>query len=477
MRENISDGFTLNMTSKVTLPDVDYINELAREKKFSLGRSFKSAPKILEDLYYLFRKENQDGDEFVMENYVFPTKYIEEEILFRELSPEEAAYYKYTLLFLKKIDFGNTVGITPLDKALNVLMYMVQLSKKTNPKGNPSDGYSHYDETNDPNPGDIQVPNEEALAEAMKELAGENVGSGEGKDATVAPPGQGGEGSGSASDSDDDSLSDSITKCVRDHLYDLTPSIANVYGVSKPADVPINRKILGDIKIKAYLENAKGMETSLDSKKKRNNDSTERNTLRMEEHAQITKVRKSQMMMDTFDDKLIKKELNVKEKVKPEEKKQILYMLLDDSGSMGCKIKQTYVRAVLLNRLESVVDGKSELQFCLYESNRYGFHEVKDKKDAQKLYKTISLRRPRGGGTYIGNVLQETINEIHNKEGYHDPEIMIVCDGDDHVNPEKVDPKGVRINVVLLGTTNPGLQTLATQTGGFFTCEQLYNRY
>lgn len=267
-----------------------------------------------------------------------------------------------------------------------------------------------------------------------------------------------------------------MAKCVRDHLYDLSPSIANVYGVKKPSDVPINRKILGDIQIKAYLEDTVGMSTSLDSKKIKNNDSNEKKKFQMDNHNQITKVSKSSMMMENFDDKFIKKELAVKEKVKPEEKKQILYMLVDDSGSMSCKVKQTYVRAVLLNRLESVVDGKSELKFCLYESERYAFSEVKDKKSAQVLFKDMSLRRPRGGGTYIGNVLQETIDEIHAIPGYHDPEIMIVCDGDDHVDPGSIDYKGVRINVVLLGTTNKNLQQVATETGGFFTCEMLYNR-
>jgi hypothetical protein len=275
----VSNGFTLNMTNKVTLPDVDYINELAREKNFSLGTSFIKPPKLLEDLYYLFKKENEDPTAFELKNVLFSTSYLESDVLFRELTEEEKAYYKYTLLFLEKIDFGAVLGVTPLDKALNVMMYLVHLSSKTNPSGNDKG----HDSTNDPNPGNIDVPNEQALQEAIKEMAGKGSGGG----GVVSP------------DGGEEELSNDITKCVRDHLYDLTPSIANVYGVKKPSDVPINRRILGDIKIKAYLEDSKGLETNLETKKKRNNDSTEKESLQMENHSQITKVKKSSMMMSS----------------------------------------------------------------------------------------------------------------------------------------------------------------------------------
>jgi Mg-chelatase subunit ChlD len=462
-------GFTVNMTNKVALPDVDYINELAIEKNFSLSSSFSSPPKLLEDLYSLLRKENED-DEFSLDKYLFSTEYLEEDVLFRPLTTEERAYYNSTLLFLEKIDFTNVIGITPMDKALNIMMYLVQLSTKTNPPKN-----YREDSMNDPAGENIEIT-PESLQQAIDEMGQEGM-----QNATdnVAPPDEtkpgGGRGNGGGN-SNDDSLSDDITKCVRDHLSDITPSIAHVYGAKKPSDVPINRRILNDIRIKSYLENSQGLETAKDAKKKRNNDTDQRDRLRMEEHSQITKVRKSAMMMDHFDEKHMKKELDVKEKMKPDEKKQALYMLLDDSGSMRCKVKQTYVRAVLLNRLESVIEGKSELKFSLYESERYDDTEVKDMTQAQELYKKICLRRPSGGGTYIGNVLQQTIDEIHDMENYHDPEIMIVCDGDDYVDPKSLKYKNVRINVVLLGTKNDGLKQIAKDTGGFYTEEKLYDR-
>ena len=45
-------------------------------------------------------------------------------------------------------------------------------------------------------------------------------------------------------------LSKDVISCVRDHLYDLNPTIANIYAKEKVADIPINPHILRDIKIK-----------------------------------------------------------------------------------------------------------------------------------------------------------------------------------------------------------------------------------
>lgn len=446
----ISNGFTLNMTNKVTLPHVDYINELAVDKNFSLGTSFKTPPKVLEDLYSLFRQEAKDPSTFELKNHLFSRAYLETDILFRPLTVSEDAYYKHTLLFYERIDFGNVLGITPMDKSLNVMMYLVHLSSKTNPKG------SDDDLENDSQAGPVKVDDEEDIAAAMEDMS-------KSAPSNVPDPGN------------SDELSKDITKCVRDHLYDLTPSIANIYGKKKPSDVPINKKILDDIKIKAYLEDKLGLSTNVGIKKEKNNDSTERKKMQMDDHSQVNKVSKSDMMRVDFDDKFIKKDLLINQKVKPKAKKQILYMLNDDSGSMASLIKQTYVRAILLNRLQSVVEGKSELIFSLYESKRYETSTVTDVAGAQKLYRSMSLRRPNGGGTNIGHCLQETIDEIYNKPGFHDPEIMIVCDGDDRVYPDDLDYKGVKINVVLLGRENEGLKEVALKSGGKYTCEKMYN--
>lgn len=468
----IVDEFTVNLTNKAPMPDIDYINDQAIQRGFSLGTSFKDVPRILEDLYYLYEQERKDPLGFDPREHLFSSELIENEILHRPMNTSERAYYKDALIFLSEIDYSSVIGFTPMDKALRTMMYLVKLSDSTNPN---EGRQGRYDTQLDPQQKNVtNVVDQQALSQAISEQAKnaeEAAMAGGQSDMSQAMQKRGEHNS---------RLKKEMTSCVRDHLYDLNPSIANVYGYERPADVPINKAILKDIQIKAYLEDHHGMETAKDMQLKTDNSSNQRQRKQMESFGQVTKIGKREIVKETFEDKFVKKELIVKEKVKPEEKKQILYMLLDDSGSMCQVEKQTYVRAVLLNRLEAVADGKAELHFSLYESKKYNYFHAKDKQTAAKLYRDISLRSPGGGGTHIGYVLQQTVNEIKEQQAkgmFYDPEIMIVCDGDDYINPEELDPKDVKINVVLLGTTNDNLEKVAKKTGGFYTVEKMYDRY
>jgi hypothetical protein len=443
------ENFNVNLTNKIRLPDLDYINELAREKNFEFNGRFTSVPPIIEDLYFLYLKEREEEEEFEFKNHVFSKDTIKEQVLKRPLTESEEAYYNYSLKFLKDLNYRDCPGFSPMDKALNTIMYMNSLSKK-NTDSNPTNNNSNQ----------FQSLSPEALNSLIEEMS-------KGIEEPQLIEGKKKDGSETKKD---------VISCVRDYLYDLSPSIANIYGEDSIASVPINLKILKDIKTKAYLENSLGLETSLEKKLIENNNSKKKKIREMRSHGEVMKTSKTQMVLPAFDSKLAKKELTIKTKVKPETKKQMLTMLLDDSGSMNCIQKQSYVRAVLMNRLQSVIEGKAKLNFYLYETNRYGYKEVKDLKDAQELYKSISRKRPSGGGTHIGSVLQETINEIHDIPGYHDPEIIIVNDGDDYVNPSEIDLKGVRINVVMLGTTNANLKSIAEASGGFCVSEVMYAR-
>lgn len=443
------ENFNVNLTNKVRLPNLEYINELAREKNFEFNGIFTSVPPIIEDLYYLYLKEREEEEEFKFTNHVFTKETIKDQVLNRPLTESEEAYYKYTLKFLNELNYRDCPGFSPMDKALNTIMYMNSLSKK-----------NVDNSAQNSNSNNFSSLSPEALNELIQEMS-------QGIEEPQLVEGKKKDGSETKKD---------LISCVRDYLYDLSPSIANIYGEDSVASTPINPKILKDIKVKAYLENSLGLETSLEKKLIENNDSKKKKIREMRSHGEVMKTGKTQMILPGFKGKLAKKELTIKTKVKPETKKQMLTMLLDDSGSMNCIQKQSYVRAVLMNRLQSVIDGKAKLNFYLYECSRYGYKEVNNLQDAQELFKNISKRRPGGGGTHIGYILQETINEICNIPGYHDPEIIIVNDGDDHVNPNEIDLKGVRVNVVMLGTTNANLKSIAEKSGGFCVSEVMYAR-
>ena len=439
--------FTVNTTTKTTMPNIHYINELARAKNFQFKGDVIDVPPIMEDLYYLYNQERELAEEFDVKDFLFSKQKVAE-ILGRELTDGEENYYNYSVKFLAGLNYKDCPGFSPMDKTLNTILYMTYLSDKLKDKDNSSC------------PSGKTNVSEEDLTDMIQEFA--NGASTEDSDGKKNKEGN--------------ETKQDIVSCVRDFLYDLSPEIANIYGKDSVASIPINKNILRDLKVKAHLEDKVGLETSLDKKFEENNASRRKEIKPMTEFSQVTKANKVQMLMPNYKEKLAKKELQIKVKVKPVTKKQSLYMLLDDSGSMNCISKQSNVRAVLMNRLESVIQGKSELKFSLYESSRYHYKEVKTLEEAQALYKDISLRRPGGGGTYIGRILQETINDVVKDTSLHSPEIMIVNDGDDFVDPKDIDFKGVKINVVILGTDNANLKKIAEDSGGFYQKEHLYDR-
>lgn len=451
MSRSTTEGYTINLTNTIELPDLEYVNELAREKNFEFGGGFAKAPPILSDLFYLFQQEREEGIDFDKNNHLFSKETISKEVLERDLTEPEKAYYGYTMKFLQGLNYESCPGYSPMDKALNTIMYMVYLSEKKN-KSN--------DTNHDPQKNSNQSVSPQDMEDLLKEMSN-----------GVPEDKQDG---GNKSEKE---LSKDVISCVRDHLYDLSPTIANIYAKEKVADVPINPSILRDIKIKSYLEEKLGMEVNLERSLKENNSSTRKRIKNLDNYSQVMKASKTQMVLPNFDDKLVKKELMIKQKVLPETRKQIITFMLDDSGSMASVLKQSYVRATLLKYLEGVMEGKAKMNFYSYESKRYGFREVKSLEDAQKLFRDISLRSPNGGGTNIGQILQETIDEIATDQNYHDPEVVICLDGDDFVDPKILKLKNVRINAIVLGCDNPGLKEICESSGGFYSIEKMYNRH
>ena len=390
-------GFSVRLTNPINIPGIAHINELAKEKNFNFSETFTQAPDILKDLFYIFMKERDLGVDFVKAEHLLNRKTIQDKVLGRPMSSSENAYYLYNLNFLSKVKVEEIAGFSPMDKALNVIMFATKLSQEE----------SKYDSTGT-STGEMDEVDETTLNKAIKKFS--------------APDERSEDGSLE--------LSNSLTACVRNFLGDLSPEILSIYGANNKLEMPVDLKIFKDIKIKAYLENKLGMQETKELKVVEDNSSKKKKHLQITSVSDVSKLSKMKMAMPDFDLKLAKKELTVNKKVSPVTKKQMFTMLLDDSGSMGCVQKQTYVRAVLLNRLEPVIKGHATLVFYLYESGRYDKKVINTVAEARDLYDQMCKRVPNGGGTNIGAVLQETIDEICALPGYHNPEIMIVCDGE-----------------------------------------------
>ncbi len=149
--------------------------------------------------------------------------------------------------------------------------------------------------------------------------------------------------------------------------------------------------------------------------------------------------------------------------------KQLLYMLIDSSGSMDSVSRIGTALAVLLNRLEAVCEGKAELFYRFFDAHAYQEYHTLNFKDAKEALKRVKNKNFSGGSTSIDNALRTSVDRIvslTSKEKLEKPEIAIVTDGEDEVSFSKSDLKGCILHCFFCGGSNSKLEQLAKQSGG-----------
>lgn len=176
---------------------------------------------------------------------------------------------------------------------------------------------------------------------------------------------------------------------------------------------------------------------------KPNEFSKKKKVLPIETYSEVAKIPPSQMLLPSFQYKLLKKELFRAKGVDQETSKQIIFLLIDDSRSMSSAEKISRVKALLLNRLEQVSLGNTELFVCTFEAqlDRDEWIHVKDEKDAKLAWQNFSgYFRFSRGGTSIERSVTDALNDIKTgslktqNEGVVklqgvNPEICVIHDG------------------------------------------------
>lgn len=159
----------------------------------------------------------------------------------------------------------------------------------------------------------------------------------------------------------------------------------------------------------------------------------------------------------------------VRERVRRTEKKQLLYILIDCSGSMrnGQRIQKAF--GVLMNRLKAVVCGDAELYVRLFDDVLYPEHFASSPEEAKALMSSFAERNFSGGSTNISGCVLKAHNRIEEimKEGcHHRPELVVVTDGDDEITIRTKDIAGTRLHAFVVENRNDKLISLAYDTGG-----------
>lgn len=133
--------------------------------------------------------------------------------------------------------------------------------------------------------------------------------------------------------------------------------------------------------------------------------------------------------------RVMTRQAQVRERVYTVDQKQLLYLLIDSSGSMyGDRIYKA--GGVLMNRLKAVVKEQAEVFVRFFDDEVYEEHHATSPEEASKLMRYFEKHNFGGSGTDITRAVRKAKESIDKKMAANEllvePEIVIVTDGEDH---------------------------------------------
>ena len=161
--------------------------------------------------------------------------------------------------------------------------------------------------------------------------------------------------------------------------------------------------------------------------------------------------------------------LPVRERGDRQERKQLLYVIIDCSGSMRDGHRAAKACGVLMNRLKAVLKGDAVLYWRLFDSKCHAEHFVSTPAEAKRAMQELARGNFSGGGTAIDACSREAlarIDEIYQEGQTHRPELVVVTDGDDRVGLSPEDLGQTRLHAFVVECSNTALTDLAVKTGG-----------
>ena len=163
------------------------------------------------------------------------------------------------------------------------------------------------------------------------------------------------------------------------------------------------------------------------------------------------------------------KQAKVRERVVTIEKKQLLFIMLDCSGSMDNGKRIAKACGILMNRLKAVIAGEAELYFSFFDTKLVEVHCVKTPEEAKALMEKVRSKNFSGGSTDINAAMKEAkakIDEIIAEGATYRPELVVVTDGDDTISSTAKDFAGTKVHAFVVEENNKALVDLAKATGG-----------
>lgn len=187
---------------------------------------------------------------------------------------------------------------------------------------------------------------------------------------------------------------------------------------------------------------------------------------KMQDTSDLMRLLPSQHAMpsDLFYLKFAKKELLCREFMSKKERRQILYVLLDVSGSMrGTKVMM--VASVVLALLRKVIKNGDHYFLRFFDERTSELHEASDLKSAQKLAVEVVRNAFSGGGTNIHHALMTALADIKEatkdrkrKAQMKDAQVLLLTDGLDWtLDAEAIikEKEEIQIHSVVIHASDP----------------------
>lgn len=228
--------------------------------------------------------------------------------------------------------------------------------------------------------------------------------------------------------------------------------------------------ILNSVSIIGTMGNQFKVEKEIGETEVHNSDIFRKKTMR--DYGQLHMIEPYQRFLPNYHIRFLSKDLIVNVPVKTSEKKQVLIMLIDMSGSMNHTSKQLWVNALLIDRFRYVLKGEAEIYVSGFVSStsQLNFMHIKNATDVENFWKNWS-NYPGGGQTDMGRMVNYISEEIklkrlHNLKvdlSHSKPEILIINDGQDRVGHDSFPYK---VNAISLMEFSEELKNLCVATGG-----------
>lgn len=161
--------------------------------------------------------------------------------------------------------------------------------------------------------------------------------------------------------------------------------------------------------------------------------------------------------------------LPIRERVTTIEKKQLLYIIIDCSGSMGSGQRIFKAGGILMNRLKAVIEGEAELFVRLFDTSLKEEHHASSPSEAKELIRHFTEKNYSGGSTDISGCVRAAksrIEEIIAQGATYRPELVIITDGDDKISLTTKELTGIKTHAFVVECANKNLTDLAVATGG-----------